>query len=110
MAYDVQIVLRISLLASTGTCALTARIDFCVCRKFIYQDAKEPILSDKLSYTNKCRYSWRRRRDSNPRTAFDRYAISSRAPSTKLGDSSIYIFFCTNPERSNPKPESVNAN
>ena len=54
--------------------------------------------------------TWRRRRDSNPRTAFDRYAISSRAPSTKLGDSSIYIFFCANPERSNPKPESVNAN
>ena len=53
---------------------------------------------------------WRRRRDSNPRTAFDRYAISSRAPSTKLGDSSIHIFFCANPERSNPKPKSVNAN
>ena len=31
---------------------------------------------------------WRRRRDSNPRTAFDGYTISSRAPSTKLGDSS----------------------
>ena len=30
--------------------------------------------------------SWRRRRDSNSWTAFDGYAISSRAPSTKLGD------------------------
>ena len=37
---------------------------------------------------------WRRRRDSNPRDAFDAYAISSRAPSTKLGDSSTeYAFF-----------------
>ena len=33
---------------------------------------------------------WRRRRDSNPRTAFDGYTISSRAPSTKLGDSSTW--------------------
>ena len=33
---------------------------------------------------------WRRRRDSNPRDAFDAYAISSRAPSTKLGDSSLF--------------------
>ena len=31
---------------------------------------------------------WRRRRDSNPRTACDGYTISSRAPSTRLGDSS----------------------
>ena len=34
-------------------------------------------------------FFWRRRRDSNPRTAFDGYTISSRAPSTKLGDSSV---------------------
>ena len=34
-------------------------------------------------------FVWRRRRDSNPRDAFDAYAISSRAPSTKLGDFSI---------------------
>lgn len=33
---------------------------------------------------------WRRRRDSNSRDAFDAYAISSRAPSTKLGDFSIF--------------------
>lgn len=33
---------------------------------------------------------WRRRRDSNSRDAFDAYTISSRAPSTKLGDSSVY--------------------
>ncbi len=32
--------------------------------------------------------TWRRRRDSNPRNAFDVYTISNRAPSTKLGDSS----------------------
>ena len=32
---------------------------------------------------------WRRRRDSNSRTAFDGYTISSRAPSTGLGDFSI---------------------
>ena len=32
----------------------------------------------------------RRRRDSNPRDAFDAYTISSRAPSTKLGDFSIF--------------------
>ena len=31
-------------------------------------------------------FVWRRRRDSNPRDAFDAYTISSRAPSTKLGD------------------------
>ena len=38
-------------------------------------------------------FLWRRRRDSNSWTAFDGYAISSRAPSTKLGDFSIrYIF------------------
>ena len=35
---------------------------------------------------NGTRFVWRRRRDSNSRTAFDRYTISSRAPSTKLGD------------------------
>lgn len=34
----------------------------------------------------KIRCSTRRRRDSNSRNAFDVYAISSRAPSTKLGD------------------------
>ena len=34
----------------------------------------------------------RRRRDSNPRDAFDAYTISSRAPSTKLGDFSIFSF------------------
>ena len=33
--------------------------------------------------------AWRRRRDSNSRTAFDGYTISSRAPSTGLGDFSI---------------------
>ena len=33
---------------------------------------------------------WRRRRDSNSRTVCGRYAISSRAPSTKLGDFSIF--------------------
>ena len=32
----------------------------------------------------------RRRRDSNPRTVFGRYTISSRAPSTKLGDFSSW--------------------
>ena len=32
---------------------------------------------------------WRRRRDSNPRSACDAYTISSRAPSTRLGDSSV---------------------
>ncbi len=37
---------------------------------------------------------WRRRRDSNPRTAFDGYTISNRAPSTRLGDSSKYLFLC----------------
>ena len=37
---------------------------------------------------------WRRRRDSNPRDAFDAYTISSRAPSTKLGDFST-IFICS---------------
>ena len=37
-------------------------------------------------------FLWRRRRDSNPRTAFDRYTISSRAPSTKLGDFSVFNF------------------
>ncbi len=35
---------------------------------------------------------WRRRRDSNPRTAYHGYTISSRAPSTKLGDSSMRLF------------------
>ena len=35
---------------------------------------------------------WRRRRDSNPRDAFDAYAISSRAPSTKLGDFSMQVY------------------
>ena len=34
---------------------------------------------------------WRRRRDSNPRTAYDDYTISSRAPSTGLGDFSKSI-------------------
>ena len=38
-------------------------------------------------------FLWRRRRDSNPRDAFDAYTISSRAPSTKLGDFSM-IFNC----------------
>ena len=32
---------------------------------------------------------WRRRRDSNPRTAYDRYTISNRARSTRLRDFSI---------------------
>ena len=36
-------------------------------------------------------FFWRRRRDSNPRTACDGYTISSRAPSTKLGDSSVLL-------------------
>ena len=35
--------------------------------------------------------SWRRRRDSNPRTAFDRYTISNRARSTGLRDFSIAV-------------------
>ena len=44
-------------------------------------------------------FSWRRRRDSNSRTAYDRYTISNRAPSTKLGDSSkSYSVFCLNSE------------
>ena len=34
--------------------------------------------------------TWRRRRDSNPRTAYDGYTISSRAPSTGLGDFSMH--------------------
>ena len=34
---------------------------------------------------------WRRRRDSNPRDAINAYTISSRAPSTKLGDFSMHI-------------------
>ena len=33
---------------------------------------------------------WRRRRDSNPRDAFDTYTISNRAPSAGLGDFSEY--------------------
>ena len=40
---------------------------------------------NRLSIKNCCLF-WRRRRDSNPRTAFDGYTISNRAPSTKLGD------------------------
>ena len=36
-------------------------------------------------------FLWRRRRDSNPRTACDGYTISSRAPSTRLGDSSVCL-------------------
>ena len=35
---------------------------------------------------------WRRRRDSNSRTAFDGYTISSRAPSTGLGDFSMSLY------------------
>ena len=38
-------------------------------------------------------FRWRRRRDSNSRTAFDGYTISSRAPSTGLGDFSIFSSF-----------------
>ena len=32
---------------------------------------------------------WRRRRDSNSRNPFGVYTISSRAPSTRLGDFSV---------------------
>ena len=39
---------------------------------------KEPILSDKLICTNYCRYSWRKRWDSNPRALSDN-RISSAA-------------------------------
>lgn len=35
-------------------------------------------------------FFWRRRRDSNPRTAFDGYTISNRARSTKLRDFSVF--------------------
>ncbi len=34
---------------------------------------------------------WRRRRDSNPRNPFGVYTISSRAPSTRLGDFSVFL-------------------
>ena len=36
-------------------------------------------------------FSWRRRRDSNPRGAFDPYTISNRARSTGLRDFSIAV-------------------
>lgn len=39
-----------------------------------------------------CSCLWRRRRDSNPRNRFAVYTISSRAPSTKLGDFSMFYF------------------
>ena len=34
---------------------------------------------------------WRRRRDSNSRNPFGVYTISSRAPSTRLGDFSVFL-------------------
>ncbi len=37
------------------------------------------------------RFLWRRRRDSNPRGAFDPYTISNRARSTKLRDFSVCL-------------------
>ena len=46
----------------------------------------------KTPANNICRgYLWRRRRDSNPRNPFGVYTISSRAPSTRLGDFSVFL-------------------
>ncbi len=53
--------------------------------RIIQRNSKKTVSRRRLFF-------WRRRRDSNPRDAFDAYAISSRAPSTKLGDFSISIF------------------
>jgi len=41
---------------------------------------------------------WRRRRDSNPRNPFGVYTISSRAPSTRLGDFSICRYSAQMPD------------
>ena len=56
-------------------------------RRMAYLMSQTKISRSKANFAP----TWRRRRDSNPRTAFDRYAISSRAPSTKLGDSSTVL-------------------
>ncbi len=60
----------------------------------------ESLLNDGKKQSGTIRYPivfWRRRRDSNSRTAYDRYTISNRAPSTKLGDSSkTYAVVCFN--------------
>ena len=40
------------------------------------------------------RFVWRRRRDSNSRNRFAVYTISSRAPSTRLGDFSGCLLTC----------------
>ena len=56
-------------------------------KMFILLVADEKI---KKQTNQKARlFFWRRRRDSNPRTAFDGYTISNRARSTGLRDFSI---------------------
>ena len=48
----------------------------------------------KPRFFNKSRlFNWRRRRDSNPRTAFDRYTISNRARSTNYATSPRMLKF-----------------
>ena len=61
---------------------------FCiVCRIFVVITG---LWKSKTPANKACRgYLWRRRRDSNPRNPFGVYTISSRAPSTRLGDFSV---------------------
>ena len=56
-------------------------------------NGKKKMQKNQQVSLDTCRH-WRRRRDSNPRDAINAYTISSRAPSTKLGDFSIDIKLC----------------
>ena len=64
-------------------------------REFVQQSCVQCNCTNPPSKTKKDTIKvsifWRRRRDSNPRNAFDAYTISSRAPSTRLGDFSIKL-------------------
>ena len=63
-----------------------------IINRFLAEIGQKPPGKQKKNGTSFEAPLKRRRRDSNPRDAFDAYAISSRAPSTKLGDFSIAVY------------------
>ena len=71
----------------------------CPCR------AHQLIKSHRLATTG---FSlWRRRRDSNPRTAFNDYTISNRARSTSYATSPYTIFIMSAPEKRHSKQRLI---
>lgn len=61
-------------------------------RKRVENPMFSTLYGEYIANVNKL---WRRRRDSNSRNPFGVYTISSRAPSTRLGDFSVSLLKCS---------------